>query len=434
MSVKVRERLLSSGETAFYLDIYDKNHGRFSIKTGLRENTKNRKAYNIVKANALDRARQIEKDLQFDAAAVFSRRAMSGADFVEFFRSLTAKKNYAIEANTLKQVIAFGGPVIPFDALNSGWLEQFKNHLMNCDTISQNTASGYLGVLKTAIRRGWKAGYIREDFTGKVDGIKKTDIHRHFCTIEDIEMLNKTVCKNGMVKLAFLFSCFSGLRLSDVELLTWQQISIVNGSPFIQYKQKKTSQYEHSPLSEQAVSILENVKKLHPEFAPDGSDKVFILPDRRLMGDILFVWGRDAGLSWRLHFHAARHSMACLMLSAGSDLYSVGKQLGHRSMATTQIYSRLTDKKRVAEVQRLPMLSPVNEPQPVASLPSVIVSKPEQILQPQPVLAAYPGSIVDALQAKGEKIAKALSLPLSASGKYEFNGQEFTASELALEV
>ncbi len=433
MSVNVRARKLASGETAFYLDVYDKNHGRFSLKSGLRENTKNRKAYNEAKAQAQDMARQMEKDLQFDAAAVFSRRAKSGADFLEFFRSITEKQKYTIESNTLKHLVAFAGPVVPFEALNSGWLEQFKNHLMNCDTICQNTASSYLGVLKTAIKRAWREGYIREDFTGKVTGIKKTDIERHFCTIEELELLNKLYCKDDMVKFAFLFSCFSGLRLSDVERLTWPQVVVMNGTPFVQYRQKKTGQYEHCPLSKSAVAILKEVQNLHTLFAPDGSDKVFILPCRDTIGDVLAQWGKDAGLSWGLHFHAARHTMATLMLSADSDLYAVGKQLGHKNITTTQIYSRLTDSKRVADVGRIAVLS-TSRPQPVALLPEMIATTQEEIVPPQPAVATQPGSVAEALQAKGEKVAKALSLGLNAEGKYMFNGKEFTAVELALEV
>ena len=45
-----------------------------------------------------------------------------------------------------------------------------------------------------------------------------------------------------------------------------------------------------------------------------------------------------------------------------------------------------------------------------------------------------PGSVTEALRAKGEKVAAALSLKQNAAGKYVFNGKEFTALELALEV
>ena len=62
------------------------------------------------------------------------------------------------------------------------------------------------------------------------------------------------------------------------------------------------------------------------------------------------------------------------------------------------------------------------------------ISKPEQILQPEPVIAPKAGSIAEALQAKGEKIARSLSLIKNASGNYEFNGKEYSVAGLAMEL
>ncbi len=44
MGVKIRERKLASGEVAFYIDVYHGKYGRFSVKTGIQGNPKNRKA------------------------------------------------------------------------------------------------------------------------------------------------------------------------------------------------------------------------------------------------------------------------------------------------------------------------------------------------------------------------------------------------------
>jgi hypothetical protein len=46
-------------------------------------NPKHRKLYNQSKADVLDKIRIIEKDLQFDAAALFNRKAKSVEDFIE---------------------------------------------------------------------------------------------------------------------------------------------------------------------------------------------------------------------------------------------------------------------------------------------------------------------------------------------------------------
>jgi len=268
MGVKIRERKLASGEVAFYIDVYHSEYGRFSVKTCLQGNPKSRKEFNTVKAEAEDKRREYEKDWQADTKGLFERKAKSTANFVEFLRELIEKTNYPMRLNALKKLTAFSGGLVSFDELNKEWLERFKAFLLNDGAISQNTANGYFGVVCNALRQAWKTGFIKENFVGKVDSIGQKDIQRHFLTSENIAALYSAPCRNEMIKQAFLFGCFSGLRLSDVELLTWEKISWVNGAPFIEFQQKKTGQWEKCPIPEQAVKILMEVKKLHPAFAP----------------------------------------------------------------------------------------------------------------------------------------------------------------------
>ena len=231
-----------------------------------------------------------------------------------------------------------------------------------------------------------------------------------------------------------MFASFTGLRLSDIELMKWEKIIIENGQYFMKFKQKKTGQFEKMPLCAQAVETLQSVQKLHAEYAPEGDERVFILPGRSQIGVILYEWGLRSGLSWRLHFHASLHTFASMALSAGTAFFTVSKLLGHRDLQTTEIYSHSFQKDQIEAVQGFPMLSPVIETQAVTMLPSVIVSKPEQIVKLKPAMKPQPGSVTEALRAKGEKVAAALSLKQNAAGKYVFNGKEFTAVELALEV
>lgn len=49
-------------------------------------------------------------------------------------------------------------------------------------------------------------------------------------------------------------------------------------------------------------------------------------------------------------FHTARHTYATLLLTLGTDLYTVSKMLGHTNVTTTQIYAKVVDRKKVDAV------------------------------------------------------------------------------------
>ena len=50
--------------------------------------------------------------------------------------------------------------------------------------------------------------------------------------------------------------------------------------------------------------------------------------------------GEKAGIEKRVHPHGLRHTMATEMLREGFDLVTIQRQLGHRSLATTETYLR----------------------------------------------------------------------------------------------
>ena len=146
---------------------------------------------------------------------------------------------------------------------------------------------------------------------------------------------------NEPVRRAYLFSCFCGLRISDIRKLRWRDISTSGGQWHVSVVMTKTSNPVYIPLSSQAVKWLPE----HEGYAPE--DLVFKgLPNEGNLCVNLRNWAEKAGVKKNVTFHTARHTCAVILLTLGADIYTVSKILGHRSVRATQVYARIVDRKK----------------------------------------------------------------------------------------
>ena len=64
-------------------------------------------------------------------------------------------------------------------------------------------------------------------------------------------------------------------------------------------------------------------------------------------------WALSAGITKDFTFHCSRHTFAVILLSSGTDIYTVSKLLGHREISTTQIYAHLIDSRKQEAVNKI---------------------------------------------------------------------------------
>ena len=69
-----------------------------------------------------------------------------------------------------------------------------------------------------------------------------------------------------------------------------------------------------------------------------------------ISNDLLLIFTCLLLLASPCIFHTARHTYATLLLTLGTDLYTVSKMLGHTNVTTTQIYAKVVDRKKVDAV------------------------------------------------------------------------------------
>jgi integrase len=178
--------------------------------------------------------------------------------------------------------------------------------------------------------------------------ISRSQSTRIFLVLDEIKKLDKSKkCPKPVVKDAFLFCCFTGLRFSDVQALTWDKLHIESKKHFLYYTQLKTAKPERLPISESALKYLPPVRT---------SGTVFDLPNKKLTNKVLKTWMEEEGINKKVTFHVARHTFATLALNIGIDLKVVSKLLGHSEVRTTEIYAKIIDKTKEDAVQKLPKI------------------------------------------------------------------------------
>lgn len=219
--------------------------------------------------------------------------------------------------------------------------------------LSDSTIFMYYSNLNSVFNFAFRERLIIENPMHRIDKTqrpRKPESEREYLTLDEVRLLMQTPMKNEEVKNAFLFACFTGLRLCDIENLRWENIKpSADGGWQVETRQKKTRNIVVIPLSANAVDLMPQRK--------EAKDKVWSrLPGRMTIGTDIKAWVSRAGIEKHITFHCSRHTNATLLLTYGVDLYTVSSLLGHKHIATTEIYAKIINAKKVAAVNMIPKI------------------------------------------------------------------------------
>lgn len=360
--VKVRTKKLADGSESFYLDIYvdGKRHYEFlkmyllpEINASVKE--QNRATLAAVETIKSKRIIEITNDKAgLKKTSVRSKILLS--DWLETYISEQERKG----ARGLKLIKSVRLILSTYDSktkmgeINKDWCLRFIDWLQYSyktrwnNPLSPKSAADYVGYFSTALNAAVRAEVIPENPIMALtpeERIKVPESKREYLTIDEIKALIETECPRKDVKQAYLFSCYCGLRLSDVYALQWKDI-ILDGEQYrVSIVMQKTTTPIYLPLSKHAIRWLPERNN-----AEDGARIFAGLPAEPNINKVLTKWVAAAGINKKITYHTSRHSFATMMLTLGADLYTTSKLLGHANVKTTQIYAKIVDSKKVKAV------------------------------------------------------------------------------------
>lgn len=319
--VKIRVKHLSNGNKSIYLDIYMDGERKYEflklyIIPECSKADRERNSETLKLANSIKARRILELQYQIHG---FKKSKISNIKLTDYLQNLADRNTEKeVRQTTLRAVIGhlkrYTASDIPLCKVDKEYIIGFLEYLKNAQQVHSkkkkllhcNTQVCYYKTLHYSLNYAVHEELIPINPMDKIKNEEKPHrnrTEREFLTIDEVKQLARTPFYNALLKKAFLFSCFCGLRHSDVIALTWKDIKKDKYENFkLHIVQKKTKEAITLPLSKEAV------KQLPKQADSADNDKVFKgLISLGRSNEILSKWAEQAGINKHITFHVARH-------------------------------------------------------------------------------------------------------------------------------
>jgi site-specific recombinase XerD len=238
----------------------------------------------------------------------------------------------------LEKIIAFDNDATFID-IDHDWLEKYRKYYTRLGN-QYTTVSGNIAGIKKFLGLAVKAGIklkidLKTINVGSTKGnrtslmpfeLKKCSTYYYSEFISD---------SHRLILGYFLFSCMTGLRISDVQKLTRSNFM----DNFITFVNQKTG-------IDQSIAMNMNARRL-VFFEPLLFEKKFA--DQHINDDLKKIM-KLLGINKNVTFHVARHTFATSFLRAGGQVEKLQLLLGHSDIKQTMIYSHIVQADANAEI------------------------------------------------------------------------------------
>lgn len=234
---------------------------------------------------------------------------------------------------------------VQLSAITASWIQDFQTYLVKESELKTSTINLYMAILHSVLNNAERENIISKNPASHVRNVKVEKSEKPTLTVEELKLFANVELKNPLKKecqKAFLFACYTGLRISDLSTLQWENLEARtdkksnNVVHWIKKRQVKTKSIVEIPLNEAAWELI----KPHNIF-PMKESKVFPLlkntgSNLKNVKDI----GKLAGIEKHIGWHTARRTFATLGLENGIDPFTLQRLMGHTQITMTAVYAK----------------------------------------------------------------------------------------------
>lgn len=361
MKIELRHRKLASGNESLYLDFYEKGKRYYeSLNLFLiPERTENDRRVN---ENTLKHALKIkaERILGVEKQVDDGEEKLPSKIFADYMDehiidikddkklSDSYVKNVTKTVNIVKSYLRYSNrPRMLLALVDKRFYQNFIRYVNDVyrnnksdepQELSPKTKLLIQTTLNSILNQAVKDGVLRKNpyyELEKNEKFKKTPSDRTYLEVNELNAMEGVNTGSPITKQTFMFCCFTGLRHSDMLALRWKDIQKTDDGLVIHVpSMQKTKKPVIVPLGEQAL------KWMPKQGDAANTDKVFSnAPTLGCANRALKHMAKNAGITKLVTFHTSRHTFATLTITAGADIFTTSKLLGHTNVHTTEIYA-----------------------------------------------------------------------------------------------
>ncbi len=334
MSVTVRTKKRKSGGKTLYLDIYEEGIRKYeSLGIIIYPSDSN----SIIKEKKkLADIKRSEKEIDLASKGTNYRpkhlKKIDFYNYLEKYLEQYSKKDKRMIQRAIQLFMDFNNKEkLYVTEITPKLIEGYRDFLTDpIHGFSGETPKNYFSRFKKVLRAAVSDNIL---LTSPAENIlfKKSQLkmnpRKEILTTAEIKLLFETPCDSEIVKRTFLFSCMTGLGISEIRRLKWSNLK----NNRLKITRSKTGVLIDSKLSNKAIEIL----------GPPGKSDSYVFDIQysdTWINQVLKDWVIQAKIQKHITFYCARHSFATNLLINGANLKTVSDLMGQTSVKHTEQY------------------------------------------------------------------------------------------------